>query len=227
MTKRCPFFFAGIAFSPNHSTKHWFYALATGVGEGWTSLPILDLLTRALCRKHWKRISAESPLMSPRRPNWSRDWNELKYPTERTKDQRETSRIEKTRLQHRFSRVIIESRTEATDPVWTEYCLSHWPHGTRDWSQFHRVSLQFSAVRPFLDQLGRRGDIIERRFNRDLPVVSSGCHRKQFCMDRGSPFDVVHQAFQVVAHSPRCPDEWFQRGRRDELQSTDYMELPT
>ena len=39
----------------------------------WTSLPMPELLTRAFCRKYWKRICAESSLMSPRRPNRSRD----------------------------------------------------------------------------------------------------------------------------------------------------------
>ena len=39
----------------------------------WTSLPMPELLTRASCRKDWKRISAESSLMSPRQPSWSRD----------------------------------------------------------------------------------------------------------------------------------------------------------
>ena len=34
----------------------------------WTSLPIPELLTRAACRKGWKRISAESSLMSPPPP---------------------------------------------------------------------------------------------------------------------------------------------------------------
>ena len=34
--------------------------------------PILELLTRAFCRKDWKRISAESSLMSLRRPSRSR-----------------------------------------------------------------------------------------------------------------------------------------------------------
>ena len=84
MTKRCHFFFAGIAFSPNHSTKHWFYALATGVGEGWTSLPMPELLTIDSCRKHWKRISAESFTMSPWWPvgqgtelNWYSLWRTL------------------------------------------------------------------------------------------------------------------------------------------------------
>ena len=41
-----------------------------------TSLPMPELLTRASCRKDWKRISAESSLMPPslpRRPNRSRD----------------------------------------------------------------------------------------------------------------------------------------------------------
>ena len=32
---------------------------------GWTSLPMPELLTRASCRKDWKRISAESSLKSP------------------------------------------------------------------------------------------------------------------------------------------------------------------
>ena len=39
----------------------------------WTSLPIPELLTRASCRKDWKRISAESSFMYPRRPNRSMD----------------------------------------------------------------------------------------------------------------------------------------------------------
>ena len=37
----------------------------------WTSLLILELLTMASFRKDWKRISAESSLVSPRRPNRS------------------------------------------------------------------------------------------------------------------------------------------------------------
>ena len=32
----------------------------------WTSLPTPELLTKALCKKDWKRISAELSLMSPR-----------------------------------------------------------------------------------------------------------------------------------------------------------------
>ena len=40
--------------------------------KDWTFLPMTDLLTRASCRKDWKRISAESPLI-PRRPNRSRE----------------------------------------------------------------------------------------------------------------------------------------------------------
>ena len=32
----------------------------------WTSLPVPELLTRPSCRKDWKKISAESTLMSPR-----------------------------------------------------------------------------------------------------------------------------------------------------------------
>ena len=35
------------------------------------------LLTRASCGKDWKRISAESSLMSPWHPNQSREWTEL------------------------------------------------------------------------------------------------------------------------------------------------------
>ena len=47
--------------------------------EEWTSLPMPEVLTRASCRKDWKRISAESFLMSPRRPNRSREWIELNF----------------------------------------------------------------------------------------------------------------------------------------------------
>ena len=43
----------------------------------WTSLPMPKLITRACCRKDWKRISAESSLMSPRWPIQSRDWTKL------------------------------------------------------------------------------------------------------------------------------------------------------
>ena len=39
----------------------------------WTSLPMPELLTRASCRKGWKRNSAESSPLSPRRPNRSGD----------------------------------------------------------------------------------------------------------------------------------------------------------
>ena len=46
----------------------------------WTSLPMPDLLTTASCRKDWNRISAELSLMSPWRPNRSRDWTELNTP---------------------------------------------------------------------------------------------------------------------------------------------------
>ena len=38
----------------------------------WTFLPMAELLTRASCRKDWKRVSAESSLMSPRRPKQSK-----------------------------------------------------------------------------------------------------------------------------------------------------------
>ena len=41
-------------------------------------MPMPEVLTRASCRKDWKRISAESFLMSHRRPNQSRDRPELK-----------------------------------------------------------------------------------------------------------------------------------------------------
>ena len=45
----------------------------------WTYLPIPNLLTKASCKKDWNRISAESSLMSPRRPNRLRDWAELNF----------------------------------------------------------------------------------------------------------------------------------------------------
>ena len=41
--------------------------------------PVPEVLTRASCRKDWKRISAESSLMSPRWPSWSREWSELNW----------------------------------------------------------------------------------------------------------------------------------------------------
>ena len=43
----------------------------------WTSLPMPELLRKASCRKDWERISAESSLVSPRRPSRSRNWTEL------------------------------------------------------------------------------------------------------------------------------------------------------
>ena len=39
----------------------------------WTSLPMPELLKRVSCKEDWRRISAELPFMSPRRPNRSRD----------------------------------------------------------------------------------------------------------------------------------------------------------
>ena len=47
----------------------------------WTYLIMSELLTLAPCRKDWKRISAESSPMSPRRPNRSRDWTDLNWTT--------------------------------------------------------------------------------------------------------------------------------------------------
>ena len=41
--------------------------------EEWTFLPMPDLLTRSSCRQDWKKISAESCLRYPRRPNRSRE----------------------------------------------------------------------------------------------------------------------------------------------------------
>ena len=39
----------------------------------WTSMPMPELLTMTSSRKGWKGVSAESPVMSSRRPNRSRD----------------------------------------------------------------------------------------------------------------------------------------------------------
>ena len=39
-----------------------------GQHQRMDTLPMPDLLTRAFCRKDWKRISAESSLMSPPPP---------------------------------------------------------------------------------------------------------------------------------------------------------------
>ena len=49
------------------------FASAGWTALEWTSLPMPELLTSVSCRKDWKRISAESPLMFPRRSNRSRD----------------------------------------------------------------------------------------------------------------------------------------------------------
>ena len=56
-----------------HGHEAW--AWAWGMGHG----PMPELLTRASCRKDWKRISAESSLKSPRRPSQSRDRSELNW----------------------------------------------------------------------------------------------------------------------------------------------------
>ena len=45
----------------------------------WTPLPMPELLTRASCRRDWRRISAESSLVSPWWPSQSRDWTELNW----------------------------------------------------------------------------------------------------------------------------------------------------
>ena len=44
----------------------------------WTSLPMPELLTMACCRKDWKRIFAESSVMSTQ-PSQSRGWPELNW----------------------------------------------------------------------------------------------------------------------------------------------------
>ena len=44
----------------------------------WTYLPMPELFTRSSCKKHWKRISAESSVISPWQLNWSRDLSEPK-----------------------------------------------------------------------------------------------------------------------------------------------------
>ena len=45
----------------------------------WTYLPMPKLLTRTSCRKDWKRISAESSIISRWRPDRSRDWTALNW----------------------------------------------------------------------------------------------------------------------------------------------------
>ena len=39
----------------------------------WTSLPMPELLTRASCRKDWKRITAESSVLTSTQPSRSRN----------------------------------------------------------------------------------------------------------------------------------------------------------
>ena len=63
----------------------------------WTSpLPMPELPTRASCRKDWKTISADLTLMSPRRPNHSREC------MQRTELQRSSERV-----QHLFNLVAV------------------------------------------------------------------------------------------------------------------------
>ena len=53
-----------IGFAPSRKRKCWM----DNVKE-WTSLPMPELLTRASCRKIWKKISAEASLMPPSSPD--------------------------------------------------------------------------------------------------------------------------------------------------------------
>ena len=43
----------------------------------WNSLPMPELLTRASCRKDWKRIPGDRSLVSPQQHNLPKDWTEL------------------------------------------------------------------------------------------------------------------------------------------------------
>ena len=66
--------------SPNHpSGLLWWWATPCWMDNitEWTSLPMPELPTRASCTTDWKKISAESSLLFPRRPNRSRDGTEL------------------------------------------------------------------------------------------------------------------------------------------------------
>ena len=45
----------------------------------WTSLPMPELFTMGSSRKDRNRISAESSVVSPRRPSRSKDWTELNW----------------------------------------------------------------------------------------------------------------------------------------------------
>ena len=60
------------------------------------SLPMPELLTMASCSTTgWKRISAKLSVTSPRRPNQSRDWNELNWCKKRKKKKKkENTRTE-------------------------------------------------------------------------------------------------------------------------------------
>ena len=55
-------------------TKYWMDYI-----KEWPSLPMPELLTRVSYKKDWKRICAESSLMSPWWPYRSRDWTELNW----------------------------------------------------------------------------------------------------------------------------------------------------
>ena len=47
--------------------------------KDWPSLLMPKLFTTASCREDWKMISTELSLMSPWRPNWSREWAEMNW----------------------------------------------------------------------------------------------------------------------------------------------------
>ena len=96
----------------------------------WTSLPMPELLTRASCRKDWKRISAESFLMSRRRSNRSRDRTEscLRNGIELPEWQRDTehdSAVEWLLVtQAKFSSCCLSERSfefEQKNTLWNVY----------------------------------------------------------------------------------------------------------
>ena len=77
---------AAIAF-PNHPSGHLVCGWCSSQQrkcwvdnvKEWISLPMAELHTKAFCRKHWMRISAESSLMSTWWPRWLRDWPDLAW----------------------------------------------------------------------------------------------------------------------------------------------------
>ena len=108
-----------------------------------TWLPVPELLTRASCRKDWKRISAELSLLPSRWPNQSRDWTVL-----------EIHCVGSIQLYYCFNTDKINWCAE--NKIWLEYFFcrrwnSLWKFVAADKNE--RSSLLSCAVRIFIQSI--------------------------------------------------------------------------